>query len=338
MTQVPIVAAPHELVDLDVYVELERIFARAMFLRCEGFNFGGSIKLRAAAAMVADAERAGVLRPGSRLIESSSGNLGVALAVIGASKGLSFTCVTDARCNQSTVDVMRALGAVVMVVSAPEPSCGFFQARVDRVRQMCDADPRFVWLNQYRNEANWRAHYNITAPGIAARFPDLDVVFCGTGSGGTVMGCARYFHDAGRRTRVVAVDAVGSANFGHPAAPRLIPGVGAGVAAPLVDGDLVDDVVRVAEIDTIGMCRALAARGLLLGGSTGTACAGAVDWLSRHDPDRALKSVVIGADFGERYVNTVYNDEWVVRHFGAAALARLNSGGNGAPRPRARLG
>jgi cysteine synthase A len=338
MTPVPIVASPDELVDLDVYVALDRFFGRTMFLRCEGFNFGGSIKLRSAAAMVADAERTGVLRPDSHLIESSSGNLGVALAVIAAGRGLSFTCVTDERCNQATVDVMRALGATVIVVSAPEPPGGFLRARVEKVRAMCTADPRFVWLNQYRNPANWRAHYEITAPAIAARFPDLDVVFCGAGSGGTVMGCARYFRDAGRRTRVVAVDAVGSANFGHPPGPRLIPGVGAGVPAPLLDGDVVDGVVRVAEIDTIRMCRTLAAGGLLMGGSTGTVCGGALDWLSRHDPDRALSSVVIGADLGERYVNTIYDDEWVVRHFGRAALEPLVSGGNGALRLRAGLG
>lgn len=311
----PIISAPHEFFDPEVYIDLRPVLDRTLYLKCEGFNFGGSVKLRPAAAMVDAAERNGLLKPDSILVESSSGNFGVAMSVIAASKGLRFTCVTDARCNPVTVRLMRALGADVLVTDEPD-----LRARLDLVGELCAADPRYVWLNQYTSDANWIAHYETTALGIAKQFPDLDVLFCAAGTAGTVTGCGRYFADNGRTVRLVAVDAVGSVIFGRPPAPRLLPGLGASVPPPLLQPDLVDDVMHVTEVDTIRTCRALAARGLLLGASTGTVVSGAARWLDREDPDRRLTAVAIAPDLGERYLDTVYDDAWTLRHFGPAAL------------------
>ena len=104
----------------ELYVDLHSVFARPLFLKCEGFNFAGSVKLKAAAAMVEAAENDGTLRPGAYLVESSSGNLGVALSMIAACKGYRFLCVTDSRCNLSTRLLMEALGATVHVVTEPD--------------------------------------------------------------------------------------------------------------------------------------------------------------------------------------------------------------------------
>lgn len=316
----PIISEPGELAGSDVYVDLSSFTGRRLFVTCEGLNFGGSIKLRVAAAMVTAAERDRMLRHDAVLIESSSGNLGVALSIVAASKGIPFVCVTDVRCNQRTIGLMRAHGAEVVVLTEPHPAGGYLQARLDYVRTRCACDSRYVWLDQYGNEANWSAHYELTAAAVDKQFPDLDVLFCGAGTGGTVTGCARYFRDRGRAVRIVAVDAVGSVNFGGEPGPRLIPGLGASVPAPMLRSPLVDDVVHVPEADTVRMCRTLAARGLLFGGSTGTALHGAMSWLAEHDARRELTAVVIGPDLGERYVDTIYQDAWVVRHFGAAAL------------------
>jgi cysteine synthase A len=316
----PVVTAPHELVDSDVYVGLEALLARDLYLKCEGFNFGGSVKMRAAAAMVAAAERDGTLRSDSILVESSSGNLGVALAVVAASKGLAFTCVTDGRCNPSAARTMKVLGATVVVVEEPDPVGGLLGARKNRVRELCRSDPRHLWLNQYENPANWTAHYEGTAPAIAKRFPDLDVLFVGAGTCGTLMGCARYFRDNVDGVRVVAVDVTGSANLGGAVGPRLIPGLGSSTPAPGLDLDLVADTVHVSEEDTIRACRSLSAKGFLFGGSTGTVLSGAVRWLDRNDPGRGLRSVVIAPDLGDRYLDTVYDDDWVVANFGREAV------------------
>ncbi|HEY3607340.1 MAG TPA: 2,3-diaminopropionate biosynthesis protein SbnA [Pseudonocardiaceae bacterium] len=315
---------PHELIQPDFFVDLGPLVGHELHLKCEGMNFGGSIKLRTAASMIAAAERDALIGPDSVLIESSSGNLGVALSVIAAHKGLRFTCVTDTRCNQITAAMIRALGTELVVLDTPDPAGGFLGARLDYVRRRCAADDRYVWLNQYANEANWGAHYEGTAPEILKHFPDLDVLFVGVGTGGTAMGCARYFRDNASSVRVVAVDAVGSVSFGKPAAPRLIPGLGASVVPPLLDLSVFDDLVQVGELDTIRACRLLASRGMLLGGSTGTVVSGAVQWLARHDPNRRLRSMCISPDMGDRYLSTLYNDDWVLQHFGPAALLPLD--------------
>lgn len=318
----PVISGPHELLESDIYLSLRSMTGRDLHLKCEGLNFAGSIKIRTAAGLLAAAERDGLIRPDSVLIESSSGNLGVAMSVLAAARGIPFVCVVDPRCNPTTVRLMRSLGARIVRVDEPDDNGGYLGSRLNYVRRRCAEDPRHVWLNQYENAASWQAHYDWTAPGIEKEIPGLDVLFVGAGTGGTVMGCARYFRDNGSRTRVVAVDAVGSVAFGCPPRTRLIPGLGSSVAPPLLDPELIDDAVHVSEPDTIRACRALAAAGILLGGSSGTVLSGALTWLARHDPDKRLRAVAIAPDMGERYAETIYDDEWVTANFGAEVLRR----------------
>ena len=201
-----VISVPQAFNEDDLYVDLRSIFGRSLFLKCEGFNFAGSVKLKAATEMVEAADRDGTLTPGSILVESSSGNLGVALSIVAASKGYRFVCVTDSRCNLSTRLLMEALGAEVHVITEPDATGGFLGARLDHVRALCASDDRYVWLNQYTNPGNWRAHYRTTAPAIAREFPQLDVLFVGAGTTGTLMGCARYFRQWHPRVRIVAVE------------------------------------------------------------------------------------------------------------------------------------
>ena len=239
----PVISVPQEFNEDDLYVDLRSVFGRSLYLKCEGFNFAGSIKLKAANGMVEAAERDGCLRPGSVLVESSSGNLGVALSMIAASKGYRFLCVTDSRCNLATRRLMEALGSQVHIISEPDPMTGFLGARIDYVESLCLSDDRYVWLNQYNNPENWKAHYRTTAPAIARRFPNLDVLFVGAGTTGTLMGCARFFREWHRPVWVVAIDAVGSQAFGGPPARRMIPGLGTSVRPPLLDESYVDEVI-----------------------------------------------------------------------------------------------
>ncbi|MET7913709.1 2,3-diaminopropionate biosynthesis protein SbnA [Streptomyces avermitilis] len=315
----PVISVPQEFNEDDLYVDLEGTFGHPLFLKCEGFNFAGSIKLKAATEMVEAAERDGLLTPGSVLVESSSGNLGVALSMIAASKGYRFLCVTDARCNLATRLMMEALGSQVHVITDPDPLSGFLGARIDHVRALCASDDRYVWLNQYANPNNGMAHYRRTAPAIARQFPDLDVLFVGAGTTGTLMGCARYFREWHRPVRIVAVDSVGSVTFGGAPGRRMIPGLGTSKRPPLLDESYVDDVVRVAEADTIRACHRLARRGFLFGGSTGTVVSGAMDWLSRQE-ERDLTAVAIAPDLGERYLETIYQANWVQDLYGEDVL------------------
>ncbi len=310
----PIISAPQEFNEDRLFVDLEPVVGHALYLKCEGFNFAGSIKLKAAAGMVEAAEAAGRLGPGSVVVESSSGNLGVALSMIAANRGYRFVCVTDVRCNPATRRLMEAFGAEVHVITEPNDD-GLLGARMAYVRALCASVPGAVWLNQYINADNWRAHMRTTAPAIAAEFPRLDVLFVGAGTTGTLMGCARWFRAHRPGVRVVAVDTVGSVTFGDVAGPRMIPGLGMAVRPQMLDESFVDEVVHVSEPDAVVMCHRLAARGFLFGGSTGTVVSGASRWLAEHDGGD-LVSVTISPDLGERYLGTVYEAEWVRDTYG----------------------
>ncbi|WP_432037683.1 2,3-diaminopropionate biosynthesis protein SbnA [Streptomyces cucumeris] len=311
----PVIQAPHEINMEDLYVDLAAVCDLPVFLKCESFNFAGSVKLKAAREMVLAAERDGSLTPGSVIVESSSGNLGIALSMIAASRGYGFLCVTDSRCNPASRRQMQSFGAQVLTISRPDRTRGLLGARMDYVQRLVAYDPRYVWLNQYTNPHNWSAHYRTTAPAIAAQFPALDVLFVGAGTTGTLMGCARWFWEHRRSVTVVAVDSVGSVTFGGPPARRLIPGLGAGVRPPLLDTGLVDDVVLVEERETIETCRTMARRGFLFGGSTGTVVSGARRWLAARPGGERLTAVAIAPDQGDRYLDSVYDPEWVAEHY-----------------------
>ena len=316
----PVITVPQAFNEDELFVDLRPIFGQSLFLKCEGFNFAGSIKLKAATEMVEAAERDGLLAPGSILVESSSGNLGVALSMIAASKGYRFLCVTDSRCNLSTRLLMESLGSEVHVIADPDATRGFLGARLDYVRALCASDDRYVWLNQYNNPGNWRAHYRTTAPAIARQFPQLDVLFVGAGTTGTLMGCARWFRNWHRPVRIVAVDSFGSVIFGGRSGRRMIPGLGMTVRPPLLDDSYVDEAVHVEEAEAIRACHRMARSGFLFGGSTGTVVSGAMDWLSRHDAGD-LTAVAIAPDLGERYLDTIYQTNWIEAIYGKDVLS-----------------
>lgn len=306
----PVISVPEAFNEDDLYVDLRSVLGYPIFLKCEGFNFAGSIKIKAATEMVQAAEREGILNEDSILIESSSGNLGVALSAIAAGRGYQFLCVTDSRCNLSTRLLMEALGSTVHVITEPDPVHGLLGARLNYLRKLCASDERYVWLNQYVNAGNWRAHYRTTAPAIAHRFPELDVLFVGAGTTGTLMGCARFFREWHRPVRIVAVDSMGSVTFGCAPGRRMIPGLGAGVRPPLLDESYVDEVVHVEETDTIRVCHHLARKGFLFGGSTGTVTSGAMRWLDEQGAHGST-AVALAPDLGERYLDTIYQLNWV---------------------------
>ena len=314
----PIISKPQEFNTQDLYVDLRATFGFPIHLKCEGFNFAGSIKLKAASGMVEAAERSGRLAAGSTIVESSSGNLGVALSVISAAKGYRFICVVDPRTNLATRKVIESLGGEVHMVTKEAAEGGYLAARTAYVQELVASDRGYVWLNQHANPDNWRAHYRTTGPEIDKYFPDLEVLFVGAGTTGTLMGCARYFKERGRQVTVVAVDSVGSVTFGGPPGVRMIPGLGTGVRPALLDVSFVDDVVHVPESDTVHACHTLARGGFLFGGSTGTVVSGALTWLSRHGGGDRV-AVAIAPDLGERYLDTVYQPSWVQDLYGSAA-------------------
>lgn len=299
----------------DLYVDLTRRIGIPLHLKCEGFNFAGSIKLKPAIAMVEAAERAGRLQPGGQLIESSSGNLGLALSIIAADKGYRFLCVTDDRCNPATVAAMRAYGTTVEIITVPDPVTGYLGARLNRINELLQSIPGSIWMDQYRNYENWLSHYRSTAVEVAEAYPALRYLFVGAGTTGTISGCARYMLDHYPSVQVIGVDSEGSVNFGQPSGTRQIPGLGSAIAPHHLDLADLADTIHVDEIDTIRMCRRLAKTGLLFGGSTGTVVAGAESWLADRPDVVAGEAVALAPDMGERYLGSIYDDDWVAARF-----------------------
>ena len=311
---------------LSRHYSLQPIVGHDLRAQLEGLNVAGSIKFSAAWSMINDAKQRGLIQDDTILIESTSGNLGVALAILAAREDIRFVCVVDPRCNHLTYTKLKALGATIEMVKEPDPAGGFLQARRNRVLELCQGDDRYFWLNQHQNHANSLAHYQMTAPELVATNPDLQVLFVGVGTSGTAMGSARYLRETMPHVRVVGIDTTGAVTFGTEPSRRLIPGLGAGVAPRIFDPDLLDDMVHVDEIDAIRMCRTMAVRGLLLGGSSGTVVAGAVQWLDTYDPGRTLVSTTIAPDMGDAYLATIYDDVWVRRNYPPIALLPLTAG------------
>jgi len=302
-------------------VRLPRLFARAgfeVYAKLEMSNPGGSIKDRPARAILEQAWRTGAIGPGSVIVESSSGNMGIGLAQICRCYGLPFICVVDSKTTRQNVQVLRAYGAEVEIVVEPDPATGeLLQARLARVQKLLATIPRAFWPNQYANRENPAAHHRTTIAEIVTELDgNLDFLFVATSTCGTVSGCGAYLREHRHPARVVAVDAVGSLIFGQAKAKRLVPGLGAGIHPPLLDRSLIDEVVHVTDLDCVIGCRRLVAReAILAGGSSGGVLA-AVEKLAPHIPRGSVCAVIL-ADRGERYLDTLYCDDWVRQCFGA---------------------
>lgn len=311
---------PSDLIVKDAYIAIGWLLCGSVVhLKIEAFNAAGSIKMKTARFMIEQLEQTGKVRSRSHLIESSSGNLGVALAMLAAERDYRFTCVTDKNTSQQSVKLMRAFGAEVIILDQRDDNGGYLGSRIAYIKSRLAADPELLWLNQYANLANPTAHEYCTGPEILADFPRPDFLFIGAGTTGTLNGVARVIRARSPRTRIIAVDSCGSVTFGTPPSRRYIPGIGTSRRPEIATEEAMDDLELVGEADTIIMCRRLAARGLLIGGSTGTVLAAVAAWRRRIPENSCV--VAISPDLGDRYLDSIYDDAWVESHF-AGLLTR----------------
>lgn len=301
-------------------VELNRLVPDSgirLFAKMEKFNPGGSVKDRSALAMLQAKILDGALVPGrSVVVESSSGNLGIGIAQLCRYYGIRFICVVDAKTTEQNLAIMRAYRAEVEVVTDPDPESGeYLSVRLQRVRQLLDTIPNSYCPNQYANPLNPQAHENTMREIAEALDGKVDYLFCATSTFGTMRGASNYVRRQGLNTKLIAVDAVGSLLFSDVGGRRLIPGHGASVRPPLLDASLVDEVVHVSDLECVTACRKLTLReGILAGGSSGATFAAA---LKVHDQlPTGSRCALIFPDGGDRYLDTIYSDEWVTRHFG----------------------
>lgn len=302
-------------------VSLERVFAGApfnLYAKLEGLNPGGSIKDRTARSILRDAHERGLLRPGTTVIESSSGNMGIGLAQMSALMGLKFICVVDPKTTAQNIDILRAYGAQIDMVREPDPVTGeYLKARIDRVEELLRLHPGGFWPNQYSNLRNPDAHRQTMAEIARDLGGAVDYLFCAVSTCGTMRGCSEYISANNLRTKVIAVDAVGSVIFGRPRAKRLIPGHGAAVTPQLFRQGLADESIHVSDIDCIIGCRRLVQEEAILAGGSSGAVIAAIEQMRDRIPVSS-NCVAIFPDRGERYLDTIYSDSWVSKHFGEA--------------------
>lgn len=310
-----------EIVTDNIFLKLSELCEKLdIYLKIEGLNPAGSIKLKTAVSLVDDAEQSMKLRPNGRVIESSSGNLGVAIATVCAVRGYKFTCVVDPNSSKQLIDTITCLGAKVVCINKRDFNGGFLGSRIAYIENQLKEDPGLVWLNQYANPANPAAHSLHTATSILKEFPQVDYLFVGAGTTGTLMGCVNKFKEVSPSTVIVAVDAIGSVTFGQRAKTRHIPGLGTSRRPEIFSPSLIDETVFVKELDTVTECHLLVSRyGLMAGGSTGTILAGVKQFADRI-PDKSTV-VAISPDLGGAYLNSVYSNDWVKSKFGEKRLA-----------------
>jgi 2,3-diaminopropionate biosynthesis protein SbnA len=285
--------------------------------KLESANPGGSAKDRPAARMIAEALRTGQIGPSTTVIESSSGNMAIGLAQACRFHGLRLICVVDSKSNATTIRTLHALGAEVRIITEPDPVSGdLLTARLHLVARLAEQIPDSFWTDQYSNIANPQAHAEGTAREIdEALGGELDYLFVAAGTAGTLRGCGDYLRERERSTRLIAVDAHGSALFGGEPARRRLPGHGAGVESRHSRDIEYDGLIRVSDLECVIGCRRLVEREAIFAGASSGAVAIALE--------RVLPSIEPGArcaiilpDGGAGYLDTVYDDEWVAAELG----------------------
>ena len=324
--------------DVGVYADIARAIGRTpmvrlnrvtrgltcpVYAKLEMFNPGGSVKDRIAIPMVEAYEQEGKLKPGGTVVEATSGNTGVGLAIACALKGYHAVFVMPDKMSDDKVRLLRAYGGRVVITPTavpPDDPRSYYSV----ARRIVAETPGAVLANQYHNPNNLRAHYDTTAQEIWEQTEGCvtDIVVS-MGTGGTITGIARYMHDYGHRVRIVGVDPIGSILYGAwkqggsseglEAHTYKIEGIGEDFLPSTLDLKLVDEVVQVGDAEAFRWTRRLVREeAIFCGGSSGAALAGALQVAKDLGPERMV--VVVFPDSGYRYLSKLFNDDWMREH------------------------
>jgi cystathionine beta-synthase len=289
--------------------------------KVEYLNPGQSIKDRIAVKMINDAEKKGLIKPGGTIIEGTSGNTGMGLALVAAVRGYKCIFTTTDKQSQEKVDLLRALGATVEVCPTnvePDDPRSYYSV----AKRLSEEIPNSYYPNQYDNLSNTQAHYETTGPEIWEQTEGkITHYVAGMGTGGTISGAAKFLKEKNPNIKVIGVDSIGSVYKKYfetgefdkdEIKPYLTEGIGEDIIPENVNFDLIDDVVQVSDIDAFQTTRALAKQeGLFIGGSCGAAVSGALQYAKTNKLGKDDLMIIILPDSGTRYISKIYNDKWM---------------------------
>jgi cystathionine beta-synthase len=288
-----------------------------IYVKCEYLNPGGSMKDRVASNIVADAERRGLLGPGGTIVEATSGNTGMGLALVAALRGYHTVFVMPDKMSPEKVAGLRAFGARVVICPTavePEDPRSYYQT----AKRIVQETPGAYYANQYHNPANPEAHYLSTAPEIWAQTNgEVDVFVAGMGTGGTISGCGRYFKEKKPGFRLVGVDPIGSLYYEYIKTGRMtrpfsyyVEGIGEDFLPTTMNLKILDDIMRVDDKECFLMTRELVRQeGLYVGGSSGAAVAGAIRYAEMSK--RKENILVLLPDSAQKYLSKIFDDKWM---------------------------
>jgi cystathionine beta-synthase len=284
-----------------------------LLAKLEYLNPGGSIKDRIGLPMIEAAERAGHLRPGGTIVEATSGNTGVGLALVAAQRGYRCVFVMPDKMSREKIALLRAFGAEVVVCPTevePEDPRSYYSVSA----RLTEETPGAFNPNQYANQANPQAHYDTTGPEVWEQLGDeLDVLVTGVGTGGTVTGMGRYLRERKPDLQIVGADPIGSIYSSAQVHSYLIEGVGEDFWPTTFDRTVVDRWIQVSDREAFAATRRVAREeGILIGGSGGMALHAALLVAAELPPDRTV--LVILPDGGRPYLSKVFNDDWMLVH------------------------
>ena len=290
------------LLELNKYSEAKGLDT-PVIAKVEFFNPGGSVKDRIALAMIEDAEERGLLQPGATIIEPTSGNTGVGLALVSAVKGYKLILTMPETMSVERRNLVKAYGAEVRLTPGKDGMTGAIRA----AEQLRDQIPGSIILQQFENPANPARHYAVTGVEIWEQTDgQVDIFVAGVGTGGTISGVGRRLKEKNPNVKVIAVEPKSSAVLnGGPSGPHKIQGIGAGFVPKTYDANVIDEVFDVENDDAIRTGRQLAQQeGLLVGISAGAAAFAAAE-VAKRPENKGKKIVVLLPDTGERYLSTV---------------------------------
>ncbi|MET9647913.1 cysteine synthase family protein [Streptomyces syringium] len=283
-----------------------------LLLKLEMYNPTGTAKIRMARQMVLDAEARGELRPGGRIIESTSGNTGLGLAVIAAERGYTFTAVVDHHACVDKLRGMKALGTELVYVVDDGTEELATAAREELAEDMARGQDNTIFTEQHNNPSNGVGYFPVAHELHQALDGRIDVLIGAVGTGGALCGTTRELRKLVPDVRTIGVEPKGSIAFGGPAHDYYQSGTGTPEGAEigaLVDFDLIDEGVKVGDVEAFATARAVARTGLLIGGSAGGVVHEALTRLPSLPPGSTMVALV--NDGGEKYMDTVFNDDWM---------------------------